>query len=1160
MPSRPLARLRLLVLATAFALVTSLGSSIAAQAADPPDDPLVFAPAGLTQDRFPKATTPEWVEVTAHDGVALSARVFRPDTSSDPTWKTPVILVHSPYYAAAPNPGTRSMDLVDRFTPKGYTVVLTSVRGTGDSGGCLEQDGPHQAKDFKTLVEHFAAQPWSNGKVASYGKSYDAETQNAGAVLRPEGLETMIAVAGISSLYDVAFFDGVAVGANGLVSAAVYAPETADVPSDRTRLAQKVACQPENFTSAADLTGDETTYWAERNFRYGVENIDASVLYVQGLSDFTVAPIDIDGWYDELSGFKRAIFGQWAHFYPYDAPGQWARDDWYQSVHAWLDHELLGLDTRIESWPPVQVQDENNTWRAVESFRGMGTAQALPLGASGLGEPAAPGATRTYLETESLTWDTPVLENGLHLSGQAFLDATISIDRPDAHLAVALQEVPPGGGTPRTLTRGYLSVQHQEDPNRGHEVTPGYPVPYRVRTYPFDKTLTPGSKLRLVLGGRDSTGIPAGNGYTGTVYVDGRSVLKVPVVEEVCGIAVDTRDDPAPEPAPCVDQEIPAEAPGFAIDAARGHQATHEFLSTANETVGGVAAIRETGYLTVRDGVQLAFEVVRPADQQTHPTLLTYDGYDAGRNPDSSYAARYLPRGYAFVGLSVRGTGCSGGVFDFFQPSEGPDGFEMVEWIARQTWSNGNVGMIGKSYPGITQLFVAETQPPHLSAITPGHYFADAYRDIGFPGGILNYGFASLWSFIAQPSYGFLDNQNAVAARDQTCLRNLDKHARNARTNPFVQALEHPYDEPLLDNRSPDPDFDRIEVPVYVALSWQDEQLGSRQTHSLQKFEELGIDYRAVLSNGDHSMYRKAAQMEQLDRFLEAHVEGRDVLRDKTTREAYLAEPPVSVYWEQGGGQPRWRTTLPSWGDQAEPQSLYMESGEKLSAQPPSAATATPDEYAHSAAGSQGIGNAAYGHASLPNNYMWDDVVPPRGAALSYTSEPFAEDTGMLGSASADLWITATAPNVDLQVTLTEIRPDGQEVFVQQGWLRAKQRAIDPHGSTALLPLQTHTIEDVQPLSPTEPSLARVEIFPFGHVFRSGSRLRLWIEAPTTLPQLWAFALDPTPARVGLYHDAAHPSRLVLPVADIEIPAGAKPQPACGQPLRQPCRPDPRPA
>jgi predicted acyl esterase len=195
------------------------------------------------------------------------------------------------------------------------------------------------------------------------------------------------------------------------------------------------------------------------------------------------------------------------------------------------------------------------------------------------------------------------------------------------------------------------------------------------------------------------------------------------------------------------------------------------------------------------------------------------------------------------------------------------------------------------------------------------------------------------------------------------------------------------------------------------------------------------------------------------------------------------------------------------------------------------------------------------------DHYLWADYQPPEGAALAYTSAPLDENVSMLGSGSADLWITATAPNIDLQVTLTEIRPDGQEVFVQQGWLRTKQRALDEDASTTLLPVQTHRVADVEPLSSEEPSLARVEIFPFGHVFREGSRIRLWVEAPTVIPQLWGFQLDPTPAQVTVWRDAEHPSSIVLPFADKQrLPADAAEQPGCGRPLRQPCRPDPRPA
>jgi hypothetical protein len=1051
------------------------------------------------------------------------------------------------------------MDIVEFFTPKGYAVVLSAVRGTGNSGGCGEQDGPHQAKDFKTLVEHFAQEPWTNGKVGSYGKSYDAETQNAGAILRPRGLETMVTVAGISSLYDVGYFDGVQFRVGGVAGAAVYYPyglDQSDDPLNAPHNIERHSCQPDNFVNALDPSGDQSLYWADREFRLGVDNVDASVLYVHGLNDFTVAPIAIDGWYDELPGFKKAIFGQWAHFYPYDGTGssqRFRRNDWYHTIHAWFDHELLDLETGIESWPDVQVQDEANVWRAVDSFAGMGVEETLVLGQNVLGEAAPDGATATYSETGTATWETAPLEAPLHLSGQAFLDAVIALDRPDGHLAVTLQEIPATGNT-RTLTRGYLSVQHTENKNRGVEVTPNYPVPYRVRTYPFDKTLAAGSRLRLVLGGSDSNTLPAGNGYSARVSIDGDSVLRIPVAEESCGVIVDQTQAPLAPVPPCPDG-VSAATPRFEPDAARGHVASAQIIGTANQTVGEVSVVRESGYLTVRDGVELAFEVVRPAAGGPYPTLFTYDGYEAGSNPDSGYINRYVERGYAFVGLSIRGTGCSTGVLDFFQPSEGPDGFEMIEWIARQDWSNGKVGMIGKSYPGISQLFVAETQPPHLSAIAPGHYFVDVYRDVGFPGGILNYAFASLWTYIAQPSYGFLGFP-AEASSNETCAREGTKYARNQRTSAFVQALEHPYDDPLIRSRSPLYNLDQIEVPVYVALSWQDEQLASRQVHSLERFEELGIDYRAVLSNGDHGMYRAGAQMTQLDRFIEAHLEGREVLRDGTSRDTYLAEPPVSVFWEQAGAQPRWRTTLDQWTDHAQPRRFFLGDGDGLAESAPPAEVRA--DYAHTAASSQGIGNPRYGYPSFPDFYMWDRYAPPEGAALAYTSSPFEADTTFLGSGSADLWITSTAPNADLQVTLTEIRPDGQEVYVQQGWLRAEQRALDVHESTALMPVQTHQPEDVQPLSPLEPSLARVEIFPFGHVFRAGSRLRIWIEAPTVLPQLWGFALDPTPSVVSVWRGGQYPSSVALPLIDQTLPTGATELPSCGAPIRQPCRPDPR--
>ncbi|MCW2606006.1 MAG: hypothetical protein JWO60_699, partial [Frankiales bacterium] len=1091
---------RRLALLTSLALLTGL-APVAAQAVDLPgvgrdSGPRVFAPQGQTTDRFPVATATR-VDVPAHDGIALHARVFRPDTSSDPSWKTPVILVHSPYYdGALQGSPDRSLDLVQRFTPKGYTVVLSDLRGTGNSGGCGEQDGANQARDFRTLVEHFAAQPWTNGKVGSYGKSYDAESQKAGAVLQPKGLETMVVVAGISSLYDVAYFDGVPLRANGAASAAAYELYDLDVPGEPSALprrAERTTCQPANFLNGGDPSGDETTYWAERDFRPGVRKVQASVLEVQGLSDFTVAPIQLDGWFDALPTFKRAVVGQWAHNYPYDTSAALARDDWYDSVHAWFDAELLDRKTGVEGWPAVQVQDEKGVWRAVPSIAGMGAEKALPVG-DVLGTTTT-SAPRTFAETGTLVRDSAVLTEPLHLSGQAYLDALLTLDRPDGHVALTLSEVTAAGAT-RTLTRGYLSLPHRETLTRGVPVTPGHTTPYRVRTYPFDKTLAAGSRLRMTLAGYDGSTTPAGTAYTATL---GAATLRVPVAQEQCGLLVRTRQQPRAATPDCPDG-VPAEAPRYVPDAADGHRATAVTSAPTAEKVGGVDAVRESGYLTVRDGVQLAYEVVRPAGPGPFPTLFTYDGYDAGANPDPGYATRYLPRGYALVGVNLRGTGCSTGVFDFFQPAEAADGYEAVEWMASQPWSTGKVGMVGKSYPGITQLFTAEAQPPHLAAITPGHYFGDAYRDIAFPGGIFNDGFASLWSFVAQPEPG-----DAAAAQqaptDMQCLGAQTHKATNLRTNPFLQAQEHPTFDGLLAERSPITHLDRIRVPVYSAFGWQDEQLMSRNTHVVSELDRLGIPYRAVFANGDHGMYRRAPQLLELDRFLEAHVEERAVLRDGTRRSAYLREDPVDVFWEQGAtGAPRARTSLPGWGDQATPLRLPLGPGGTMGV----VTVDGSDTYVHSLAGTQGIANPKYGGGLPVDQYTWG-VAPPEGAALAYTSGAFADDTALLGPASADLWLTATAPNVDLQVTLTELRPDGQEVFVNQGWLRADQRRLD-RSSTALLPVQTHAAADVRPLSATEPSLARVEVLPFGHVVRKGSRIRMWVEAPTVVPQLEAFA------------------------------------------------------
>ena len=549
---------------------------------------------------------------------------------------------------------------------------------------------------------------------------------------------------------------------------------------------------------------------------------------------------------------------------------------------------------------------------------------------------------------------------------------------------------------------------------------------------------------------------------------------------------------------------------------------------------------RVHGYLEVRDGTLLAYEGYVPGDGSGQwPALLTYDGYAAGSSVDAEYVERYVPQGYAVVGVSVRGTGCSGGAFDFFEPQQAMDGHDAVEWIAAQEWSNGRVGMVGKSFPGITQLFVAAQKPPHLVAAAPGHVYGDVYRDVAYPGGVFNYAFAGLWSFLAQPSPGTQAAARASAERDETCARHVaERQAGNAPKNPFVQAQQHPYDDAFTRERSPYHQADRIDVPLFLVQSWQDEQVGVR---GVAVAERVQGPWFLTVTNGDHAMYRTEPVLERLDRFFERYVKG--------VENGFEREPRVLVAWEATVAEraPSWTTTLDAWPPpNLTALELHLRAGGKLSPEPAAGAEA-PDRYVYPA-GSTSNG-AGYGYP-WPSGQTTDRLAPPPPTRLVYESEPLERDVVALGAANVTLHLSSTATDTDVQVTLSEVRPDGRVVFVQKGWLRASHRALDVANSTPFRPYHPHDAS--VPLEPNEPAALHVEVLPFGHAFRAGSRIQLAVEAPQVPPELWGFAHVPVPAVNAVLHDAQHDSLLRLGV--LEGMTAPAPLPACGALVRQSCR------
>jgi len=372
-----------------------------------------------------------------------------------------------------------------------------------------------------------------------------------------------------------------------------------------------------------------------------------------------------------------------------------------------------------------------------------------------------------------------------------------------------------------------------------------------------------------------------------------------------------------------------------------------------------------------------------------------------------------------------------------------------------------------------------------------------------------------------------------VVGGDAECTANQVEHAPNPRYNAFVQAWEHRYDDDLFRERSPYEFVDRIEVPTLLVESWQDEQVGSRASNLAERFDP-SVDWHLLASNGDHNEYYGDAVLPELQAFVDAHVKG----------EGTYDRPRVIVQWEKGGDRiPRFTTghdAFPPSDHQV--QRFYLHGDGALRDAPPAEGAA---------------GSTSYGYLPVAgtHNQIWSST-PPDGSRAVFTTPPLAEDVAWLGSGSLDLKLASTAPDTDLEVLVSEVRPDGQEVYVQRGWLRASQRKLDPSRTTDTRPYQTHRQADVELLTPGQTEDVRVELFPTGHVFRAGSSLRIWIQAPAAFSGLWGFVPTPLPALNTITHTAAHPSSLALPVVEVDAPDQL---PSCADLRNQPCRDNPLP-
>jgi predicted acyl esterase len=625
------------------------------------------------------------------------------------------------------------------------------------------------------------------------------------------------------------------------------------------------------------------------------------------------------------------------------------------------------------------------------------------------------------------------------------------------------------------------------------------------------------------------------------------------------------------------------------------------------------------GYLTTRDGTKLAISVHPPQDisnaegidlphlpvGEPYPTLIEYSGYGYAdpSGPQSGIAAVANLMGFAVVDVNMRGTGCSGGAFDFFEPLQSLDGYDVIETIARQPWVlHHKVGMMGISYGGISQLFTAQTQPPSLAAISPLSVI-DATQTTLYPGGVLNTGFAVDWAkervhdaMPAGPNAGQAWAYKQIQNGDQTCKDDQVLHGEAANLLAKIRANSH-YRPKIADPLAPITFVDKINVPVYMACQFTDEQTGGHCPDLAEHFTGTQKKW-FTFTNGTHVDSLDPETYNRLYDFLELYVAQQapitnsavvrasapavyqaamgisgvtlppDPIQQQPTYAGALAAfeqlKSIRVLFDNGAGgsnpgepYPGFEQSFPSFPiPGATARSWYLSAdralGDKRSAK---AGSSSFTWDAHARPLTDFTGDTAGGSGGLwtaTPPYKWTQ--DPAASAVSYVTGPLTDTTTVIGAGALHVWVRSSTPNVDLQATISEVRPDGKETFVQNGWLRANERKLDAGKSTPLEPVLSLRASDVSPLPRNRFVKVTIPLYYEGHAYRAGSRIRVRITAPNGDQPIWSFSeTQPTgQAKVSIGYGKRMPSRLVLAVVPgVSVSTGLPPCPGLrGEPCR----------
>ena len=486
--------------------------------------------------------------------------------------------------------------------------------------------------------------------------------------------------------------------------------------------------------------------------------------------------------------------------------------------------------------------------------------------------------------------------------------------------------------------------------------------------------------------------------------------------------------------------------------------------------------------IPLRDGTFLCADIFRPdGGSERFPVIMNIGPYWKDRlwvpppdleekpNPYMNWETGnplwWCPRGYAMLRVDTRGSGKSPGKSEPSSYQEALDCYDCIEWVAKLSWCNGNVGTLGISYHAAFQWRVASLQPPSLKAIVPWEGRADQYRDQAYHGGIFAMGFIARWH----------NHNTALHLLGKTRSYNPDAFQNDMLWNYMRHSLDSDY------WRKNSARWDKITVPVYSAGNWGGFAMHLRgNTEGYMCAASRHRKLRIHSGSHYHPFHSEEARMDQL-RWFDYWLKGID--------SGIMDEPPVKLEIRTGGSrkpypfrfEDDWPIPRTQWTkyflriDRAGTEDPDAVEGELVSALPSKTATVGYMQSAPSRPGKM-----------------------PRG--VSFVTPPMTADTEITGPIVLNVWVSSTGEDTDLFATLRNIGPDGKDLLevgqqeeplacVTKGWLRASHRKLDAEKSFPYRPYHAH--DERQWLKPGEIVECQVEIWPTSMVFLQGHRLRL---------------------------------------------------------------------